>query len=116
MPTKYLVDQDSKILARYSGGHDPLAETYGFYRSQIDPVLRPPLLPDLRLEVGLDGSRQLSWPDFDPSFRLEASGNLADNAWATLSAAVQTNDNRFWVELPADGTSSGHRFFRLIRR
>jgi thiol-disulfide isomerase/thioredoxin len=113
MPTKYLVDQDRKILARYSGGHDPVSDTYAFYSSQVEPLLREPYSPTLQIQRQ-QGIWTLSWPDLDPRYRLETSSRPSAVAWEEIAGNVQNNDGRFTVTLPASDSEAG-QFFRLKR-
>lgn len=110
-PTKYLVDQDRRIVARYLGGHDPMSQTYPFYASQLELLLRSPSVVPLQIERTL-GVVKVSWPQTSYANRLEASAQPVAGSWSSPGGTVQTNSGRVQVTLPADGDS---KFFRLVR-
>ena len=110
VPTKYLVDQDRRIIARFLGGHVPVSETFSFYMSQIAPILRSSSIMQLQIERQTNSVR-VSWPDSDLTYRLEASSTPL-TGWLPASGPAQTNSGRKIVTLPADGTGN---FFRLIK-
>ena len=111
-PTKYLVDQERRIVARYLGGHDPVSETYSYYLGQLVPLLRPSSIVRLAVERQSNSVR-VSWPYGygDAAYRLEAS-SAALTGWTVASGVRQTNNGRVVVTLPAGGPA---RFFRLTK-
>jgi len=110
-PTKYLVDRDGRIAARFLGGVDPVSDTFPLYASAIDLISRPP--PDVGLRVTRDaGYLTLSWPATVSGYRLEAASQLAPATWRTIGATFQTNNGRYVIIFPA---SSAAQFYRLER-
>ena len=110
-PTKYLVDRDGRIAARFIGGVDPPSDTVRVYGSAIDIISRPP--PNVSLRILRDGgSLTLSWPATVSGYRLEAASQPASAMWNIVNANVQTNNGRYALTLPA---SSLTQFFRLKR-
>lgn len=111
MPTKVLVDQDSRIVARYIGGVSPLNDTDQFYIREINGLLRPPP-PGARMSVARSaGDIRISWSAAELPQRLESSTNPA-TAWAVVNTTLATNNGQILVTLPATNTA---RFFRLRR-
>lgn len=110
-PTKYLVDRDGRIAARFIGGVDPPSDTVRVYGSAIDLISRPS--PNVSLLIARDaGHLTLSWPATVSGYRLEAASQPASAMWNIVSATVQTNNGRFTLTLPAGGLA---QFFRLRR-
>jgi hypothetical protein len=110
VPTKYLVDQERNIVARFLGGYVPVNETYNYYMGQIAPLLRSSSIMQLQIERQTNSVR-ISWPDSDPTFRLQGAATPL-GSWSTLSGVLQTNQGRFRLILPADGSG---KFFRLAK-
>jgi thiol-disulfide isomerase/thioredoxin len=112
MPTKVLVDQDSRIVARYLGGVSPASATCAYYERQLAGLLRTPP-PGPRLQVLRSGADvQLSWPASEPPQRLEGTSNPATNAasWSLVNGSATTNSGRRIITVPATNAA---RFFRL---
>jgi glutathione peroxidase-family protein len=110
-PTKYLVDREGRIAARFVDGVDPPSDTVRVYGSAIELISRPP--PDVSLRVARDaGNLTISWPATVSGFRLEAASQPAPATWNTVSATVQTNNGRYVLTLP---TGDLAQFFRLKR-
>lgn len=104
-PTKVLLDRDGRIVGRYLGGH-----TEAFYRSLVEPLLRPN--PFVALQVAqIDGAIHLSWPGSDYGYRVEAAADPATGEWLPIESEVVASNNRFNVTFPASGAL---RFFRLV--
>jgi thiol-disulfide isomerase/thioredoxin len=111
MPTKVLVDQDSRIVARYIGGVSPVNQTCLFYEREISGLLRSPP-PGPRVNVArAAGNIRLSWSATEPPQRLESSVNSA-SSWNAINAALTTNNGQIFVTLP---TTNAFQFFRLRR-
>jgi len=110
VPTKYLVDQERNIVARFLGGYVPVNETYNYYMGQIAPLLRSSSIMQLQIERQTNSVR-ISWPDSDPTLRLQGAATPL-GSWSTLSGVLQTNQGRFRLILPADGSG---KFFRLAK-
>lgn len=111
MPTKVLVDQDSRIVARYIGGISPVNQTCQFYEREIAGLLRP-RPPGPRMAVAQTaGNIRLSWSATEPPQRLESSVNPA-SAWSAVNSTLSTNNGQIVVTVPA---SNVFQFFRLKR-
>lgn len=110
-PTKYLLDRDGRIAARFIGGVDPPSDTVRVYGSAIELISRP--APDVSLRVVRDaGNLTISWPATVSGYRLEAASQPAPATWNTVSATVKTNNGRYVLTLPAGDLA---QFFRLKR-
>jgi thiol-disulfide isomerase/thioredoxin len=110
VPTKYLVDQERKIVGRFLGGYVPVNETFNYYMGQIGPLLRSSSIMQLQITRQTNSAR-ISWPDSDLSYRLESSLNPL-SGWAPTDGPAQTNGGRKTVTLPMEGSG---RFFRLMK-
>ena len=116
-PTKYLVDQDGKIVGRFEGAAPavPPATTpdpFGFYSSAFERLTRPSFLVSLvRALVTLDsGNVKISWPATESGYQLERAGNATAATWDPVDAEAETIDGRYVVTLPVTGEA---QFFRL---
>src|SRR6266498_1056798 len=85
-PTKYLVDQERKIVARLQGGN-----VEAFYRGFVDPLLRLSSLVRLQL-VGEEGSVILSWPATASGYRVEVAASPGAATWSDINASAVTNN------------------------
>jgi thiol-disulfide isomerase/thioredoxin len=103
-PTKYLVDQERKIVGRYEGGH-----VESFYRGLVEPLFRSSSL--VRLDLTRDRDHiTLSWPISGAGYRLEAADHPDALIWTEIGTPPQTNGVGYTVKLPAALPS---QFFRL---
>ena len=103
-PTKYLVDQERKIVARLQGGN-----VENFYRGIIDPLLRLSSL--VRLQLARDrASVTLCWPATASGYRLETAGSPGAATWNEVGAVVLTNNGQYLVTIPVEDAP---RYFRL---
>jgi hypothetical protein len=109
VPTKYLVDRERRIVARFLGGHDPLQATYPFYESVIRPLVRASSLVQLQMER-TGGVVNVSWLDPGTNPRLESS-SLPSGPWGNAFGSVSSNSaGRITVSMPIVGPDS---YFRL---
>jgi len=113
-PTKYLVDQERRIVGRYLGAapNNPPSSSpdpYAFYDRLIEPLLRSP--PRVSLQVGRDGGNlKISWPATELGYRVQASVNPISATWVDVQVMAETINGRFVVTLPA---SEEAQFFRV---
>src|SRR5262249_22187554 len=102
-PTKYLVDQERKIVGRYQGGN-----VESFYRALVDPLFRSSSL--VRLDSVREGERViLSWPIHAVGYRVETADRPDALVWTEIDTPSQTNNVGYTVTLPAAFPS---QFFR----
>src|SRR5437867_1395740 len=104
LPTKYLVDQDGKIVGRFEGAAPavPPATTpdpFGFYSSAFELLMRPSSL--VRALVTFDsGNVKISWPATESGYQLERAGIATVATWDPVDAEAETIDGRYVVTLP----------------
>ena len=109
-PTKYLVDQEKRIVARYLGAVPTTTTPLQYYSNIVALLMRP--APEIRLGAARDaGGVKLSWPLSGAAFKVEASDD-AGSGWDEIPATVQTNSDSITTTLPVDRPA---RFFRLKR-
>jgi thiol-disulfide isomerase/thioredoxin len=110
-PTKLLVDQEHKIVARYLGAA-PITDTTAFYAGVIEPLLRGP--PRLRvLALRASGSLRISWATANPGYGLEWAADPGATTWNPVTANVATNSGNYIVTIPTGETAT---FFRLRKQ
>ena len=108
-PTKCLVDQERRVVARFYGGHSPLAETKLYYASIVEPLLRTPSLP--RMEITRENANfRITWPAVDAGYQLETSSDLLAETWPVVNSTPVLINNRYHLVVPG-GQSA--RFYRL---
>jgi thiol-disulfide isomerase/thioredoxin len=107
-PTKYLVDQERRIVARYLGAVPTTTTPLQYYSNVVALLMRP--APEIRLGAARDaGGVQLSWPLSGAAFKLEAS-DAPGSGWGEIPVTIQTNGESITATLPVDRSE---RFFRL---
>ena len=107
-PTKYLVDQERRIVARYLGAVPTTTTPIQYYSNVVALLMRP--APEIRLHAALGaGGVQLSWPLPGAAFKVEASDDPG-LGWGEIAVTVQTNSDSITAILPVDRPA---RFFRL---
>lgn len=107
-PTKYLVDQEKRIVARYQGAVPTTTTPLQYYSNAVALLMRP--APEIRLGAARDaGGVKLSWPLSGAAFKVEASDDPG-SGWGEISVSVQTNSDSITATLPVDRPK---RFFRL---
>jgi thiol-disulfide isomerase/thioredoxin len=107
-PTKYLVDQEKRIVARYLGAVPTTTTPLQYYSNAVALLMRP--APEIRLGAALNpGGIKLSWPLSAAAFKVEASAGPI-SGWDEISVSVQTNGESITTTLPVDQPA---RFFRL---
>lgn len=111
-PTKCLVDQERRVVARFYGGHNPLAETKAYYAGIIEPLLRTPSLP--RMEITRENANfRITWPAIDAGYQLETSADLLAETWPVVNSTPVLINNRYHLVVPG-GQSA--RFYRLRKQ
>lgn len=107
-PTKYLVDQERRIVARYLGAVPTTTTPLNYYSNAVALLMRP--APEVRLTAVRDAAGvQLAWPLAGAAFKVEASEAPA-SGWGEIPVTVQTNGESIMATLPVDRPE---RFFRL---
>ena len=108
-PTKFMVDQEGRIVAHYLGAAPVLTTSFSFYSSVVEPLLRPPPTVSLLASRAGDAIR-VSWPTGVSGFRVQSADDPTAVAWNDIRSNVQTNGDRYEVILPANASA---QFFRL---
>ena len=107
-PTKYLVDQERRIVARYLGAVPTTTTPLRYYSNAVALLMRP--APEIRLHAAHGpGGVELSWPLPGAAFKMEASADPG-LGWSEIPVTVQTNGDSLTATLPVDQPA---RFFRL---
>jgi thiol-disulfide isomerase/thioredoxin len=103
-PTKFLVDREGKVVARYPGANSIL-----LYDSAARALLREPAY--VRMQISrADTNVTISWPGAPADYRLETTTQFSPPGWAAVNAPVQGVNGTNIVTVPVD---SVRRFFRL---
>ena len=109
-PTKYLVDQERQIVARYLGAVPTTTTPFQYYSNAVALLMRP--APEVRIHAAREaGGVKLSWPLWGAAFQVEASDDPG-SGWGEIPVTVQTNSDSITTTLPVD---QPERFFRLKR-
>lgn len=105
-PTKFLIDPEGRVVGTYLGGN-----TFKFYRSVLDPLLRADSRPRLRIER-VESGFKVSWPAAQAAYFLQ-SGPSAAGPWNAVSTerVVVGSD----VAVAVEGTNESS-FYRLVGR
>lgn len=113
----YAVEVDSAGNAYISGG---TASSNFPMAAALQPTLtgaadaffcKISLEPVLAVASQADGTFRVSWPGFNPEFRLESAASLANPVWRPVTAPVSFSEGRHSVNLPPESSA----VFRLVR-
>ena len=110
-PTKYLVDQDRRIVGTFQGGLTPISSTLPYYAGVVLPLLRSSSIPKLELERRA-GQVRVSWPEgaVPSGLRLESNASPSPEGWNPVATTPESEGDRRVVTLPLEQAS---RFYRL---
>lgn len=108
-PTKFLIDQTGHVVGTYLGGN-----TYKYYRSILDPILRADSRPRLQIipSPSVPNSMRVSWPSAQASFSLQ-SGRSPAGPWFPVDAERVLQGPEVSVTVPHTNPAS---FYRLVGR
>lgn len=104
-PTKFLVDRDGRVAARYPG-----ANSITLYEDAALALLRPPPPPVLLEITQTGGTVTISWPIDASDYALQATTRFPAPGWGPVNAPVEVVDGKNVTTVSADGPV---RFFRL---
>ncbi len=105
-PTKFLIDPEGRVVGTYLGGN-----TFKFYRSVLDPLMRADSRPRLKIER-MNGGFRVAWPSAQAAYFLQSGPTAAGpwNAVSTERVVVGTD-----VAVIVEGTNASS-FYRLVGR
>jgi len=107
-PTKALVDQAGRVVAKYLGLHDLTA-----YRNIVAPFLRADSQVRARARITRTARDvRIAWPASQPGYRAEAASSATAPAWSPVGAAAVLTNDEYVVTVPANTPA---QFFRLSK-
>ncbi len=105
-PTKFLIDPSGRVVGTYLGGN-----TYKYYRSVIDPVLRADSRPHLTIAPEGDSFR-VAWSADQSTYGLQV-GRAPNGPWFPAGGEKVVAGNTVSVMVPGTNTTA---FYRVVGR
>ena len=103
-PTKFLVDREGRVVARYPG-----ANPISVYESAARALLRAP--PNVRVAIERSGnSVKISWPVAETGYEVQSIGQIPGTSWTRVDAPIENLNGRNVVTVPVGADT---QFFRL---
>lgn len=105
-PTKFLIDPEGRVVGTYEGGN-----TFKFYRSVVDPLVRSDSRPRLRVEPVATGVK-ISWQAELGAYSLQ-EGRSPAGPWNPIGVERVFAGPDVSVTVPATNVNS---YFRVVGR
>ena len=105
------IEREKTQIERLTFSVDKAMRDEAYYRSLIEPLLRPS--PPVRLSVvRAQGGVRLSWPGWQSGYRIETSSDLSGRLWSSNDIRPTISNSQYNLTL---SNSHAAQFFRLAK-